>query len=228
MSNHSRHMWPVMEKLPRILAGGLFALFLAAITQALSIFGVIEVALGHLFMFVAWVAGSAIIVVEILPLKPTRHKIVGIVILGVLLTLIDLWAVHYKHAESAKAVDLIDSGLGVVVELENFNNNRIRHFWTTAMKFNQRGAGNSSQALINAAKAELYKGWHQQFRDRIKVLLDELAKKNIRNADVDARFAKIDSEMMPISPNEPPRSWGGSDDIDVLTSGLRTMLAMAR
>src|ERR1039458_7308539 len=59
----------------RVVAGALFALFVAFIVAALAVFGVISMALGHIFMVCAFAVGVLIIWTELIPAKPARHKI---------------------------------------------------------------------------------------------------------------------------------------------------------
>jgi hypothetical protein len=88
------------HQVSRVLAGGLFALFFGSLIQALTLFGVITVNSGHLFMFVAFVAGSLMIATEILPLKPTRHKVASIVGLFGTLLVIDVACAIYGQTQS--------------------------------------------------------------------------------------------------------------------------------
>lgn len=82
----------------RVLAGGLFALFFGAIMQALAGYGVITTTSGHLFMLFAWVIGVLIITTEIIPGRPTKHKLLWIIGLGVVLLCVDLIAARYASS----------------------------------------------------------------------------------------------------------------------------------
>jgi hypothetical protein len=120
--NKSDETLPRSHRISRVLAGGLFALFFGAFIQALTLFGVITLNSGHIFMVIAFMAGVLMITTEILPLKPTRHKVGAIVILGVVLGLIDLAAALYAQKRDAPApqnstiplatVNFIDQGFG--------------------------------------------------------------------------------------------------------------------
>jgi hypothetical protein len=98
---HSSH------RVSRVLAGGLFALSFGSLIQSLTVFGVITMNSGHLFMAVAFIAGAFLLTTEILPLKPTRHKVVSVIILGVVLLVIDVAAAFYaaSHEQKGKATD---------------------------------------------------------------------------------------------------------------------------
>jgi|GEM_PF-6846293 len=102
--NKSEQTLPRSHRISRVLAGGLFALFFGALIQALTLFGVITMNSGHIFMVIAFVAGVLMITTEILPLKPTRHKVAAIVTLGVVLGLIDLVAALYAHKRDISPV----------------------------------------------------------------------------------------------------------------------------
>ena len=78
------------HRISTVVAGGLFALFLALLIQALTLFGVITVNFGHLFMVGAWAVGSLMIVTQLLHLKPTRHKVWSVIALGLALLAIDI------------------------------------------------------------------------------------------------------------------------------------------
>jgi len=77
----------------RVVAGGLFALFFGLLIQALSLLGVITTASGHIFMFFCWLVGALLIVTEIIPGKPARHKVAWVILLGVGLLGVDLMAI---------------------------------------------------------------------------------------------------------------------------------------
>lgn len=81
--------------LSRVLAGGLFALFFGLLIQAFAVFGVITMTSGHIFMFLAWIVGALLIITEIIPGKPARHKVASVIVLGVVLLGGDLLAVMY-------------------------------------------------------------------------------------------------------------------------------------
>jgi hypothetical protein len=83
----------------RIVAGGLFALFVAFLVAALTVFGVISTNLGHIFMVAAALVGALIISTEIIPSKPPRHKIIFTIILWVAVGVADYAIVKYKKAE---------------------------------------------------------------------------------------------------------------------------------
>ena len=92
---------PRTQKVSRVVAGGLFALFLGSITQALQLFGIINATSGHVFMFIAFMVGILIITTEVLPLKPTKHKVAAIIVLAVLLGAIDAAASLYANKRDA-------------------------------------------------------------------------------------------------------------------------------
>lgn len=78
-----------------VLAGGLFALFFGLLIQGLALFGVITMNSGHFFMFGAWVVGALIIITEIFPGKPTKHKVALVIVLGFAFLCIDLISARY-------------------------------------------------------------------------------------------------------------------------------------
>ncbi|MDX6443129.1 MAG: hypothetical protein QOH71_203 [Blastocatellia bacterium] len=94
---------PHVNRIGRVVAGGLFAVFMGSLIQAFTLFGVITMNSGHIFMVIAFVAGILMITTELLPLKPTRHKVAAIVILGVVLGIIDAAALYF-HKGDAPAV----------------------------------------------------------------------------------------------------------------------------
>src|SRR5437016_10690286 len=83
------------HRLSSVAAGGLFALFVGLLIQALTIFGVLTVITGHIFMFLAFLVGALIIATEMLPLKPARHKVVSIALLLFVLVTIDVLCAVY-------------------------------------------------------------------------------------------------------------------------------------
>jgi hypothetical protein len=91
----SEQKLPRGHQISRVLAGGLFALFFGAFIQALTLFGVITMNSGHVFMFVAFIAGALLLTTEILPVKPRKHKILSVAILGVVLLVIDVASALY-------------------------------------------------------------------------------------------------------------------------------------
>jgi len=82
----------------RVIAGGLFALFCALVIAALAVFGVINMLLGHLLMFLAAVVGTLIICTEIIPSRPPRHKVISTLILCLLLGVGDAAIVKSKYS----------------------------------------------------------------------------------------------------------------------------------
>jgi hypothetical protein len=86
---------PPRLSLSRIAAGGLFALFFGSLIQALTLLGVITMNSGHVFMLVAFAAGALLLTTEILPVKPRRHKVVSVIMLGLVLVAIDVGSVFY-------------------------------------------------------------------------------------------------------------------------------------
>ena len=89
------------HKISRVLAGGLFALFFGSLIQALTVFGVITMSSGHVFMVIAFVAGALLLATEVFPFKRT-HKIISIVILALVLFVIDLSSVWYVSRRSVQ------------------------------------------------------------------------------------------------------------------------------
>jgi hypothetical protein len=87
----------------RIISGGLFALFLVLVFEALALFGVISMAAGHIAVFAAWVVGSILISTEVIPGKKVPHKILAILGLAVLLACLDLWAIRVKFSLDAES-----------------------------------------------------------------------------------------------------------------------------
>jgi len=85
-----------MPNISRIVAGGLLALFVALIFEALSVFGIISMLLGHLCVLGAGIVGALIIATELIPGKPTKHKAVWIAVLALVLFLFDRWGSEYK------------------------------------------------------------------------------------------------------------------------------------
>jgi hypothetical protein len=94
-----------MNNLNRVISGGLFALFVVLICEALTLFGVISVFAGHIVVLSAWLVGSFMVATEVIPGKKVTHKGVSILCLGMVLLALDLWALHVKpgpDAEGAK------------------------------------------------------------------------------------------------------------------------------
>jgi hypothetical protein len=81
----------------RIVAGGLFALFFAFIVAALTVFGVINMALGHIFMACSFAVGVLIIWTELIPARPARHKLAFTFALLAVLLVADLAIVKVKE-----------------------------------------------------------------------------------------------------------------------------------
>lgn len=94
----------ISDRISRVVAGGLFALFVGLLIQAFTVFGVIAVNSGHLFMFFAWGVGSLLIVTEILPLRPTRHKLWSVVGLGITLLVIDVACAGYAAKRESEKI----------------------------------------------------------------------------------------------------------------------------
>jgi hypothetical protein len=92
-----------MNKVNRIVSGGLLALFLTLIFQALTFFGVISTGAGHLTVALAWLVGTFLITTEVIPGKRATHKALWILLLGIILAGIDVWAVHVKNGLDAQA-----------------------------------------------------------------------------------------------------------------------------
>jgi hypothetical protein len=94
----------------RIVAGGLVALFFALIFGALAVFGVISMALGHVFLGLAWAVGSLLICTEIIPGRPTHYKLVSTVVLAVLFSAGDVWIIRIKAKEQPASIQKDTSG----------------------------------------------------------------------------------------------------------------------
>jgi hypothetical protein len=58
---------------------------------------------GHIFMLIAFVAGALILTTEILPVKPRKHKVASVIILGVVLSGIDVASALYAARRERKA-----------------------------------------------------------------------------------------------------------------------------
>jgi hypothetical protein len=108
---------PRSHRVSRILAGGLFALFFGALIQALTLFGVITMNSGHLFMVIAFLAGALLLTTEILPVKPRKHKILSVVILAVALLAIDLASAFYASHQKNVTPTSSPAPVGFRVEL---------------------------------------------------------------------------------------------------------------
>jgi len=74
-----------MSRVSRVVSGGLGALFCALIFGALTVFGVINMTLGHVLMSCAWIVGSLLIVTEVIPGKRSRHKVISVCGLAIVL-----------------------------------------------------------------------------------------------------------------------------------------------
>jgi hypothetical protein len=85
----------------RVISGGLFALFVVLVFEALALFGVISTLAGHIAVFAAWIVGVILITTEIIPGKGVSHKSAAVVILGVILFGLDVWGVHVKKGLDA-------------------------------------------------------------------------------------------------------------------------------
>lgn len=83
-----------------IFAGGLFALFTALLVAALTVFGIISMILGHMFMLAAAIVGMAIIWTEVFPAKKPKHKFVSSLILVLVFGIADYAIVKHKERES--------------------------------------------------------------------------------------------------------------------------------
>jgi hypothetical protein len=87
----------------RIIAGGLFALFCALVIAALTVFGIISMMLGHIFMSAAGLVGGLLIWTEVIPSRPAKHKMVWTLLLWIIMGGADFWFVKYKEAEAREA-----------------------------------------------------------------------------------------------------------------------------
>src|SRR5258706_12155205 len=91
------------DRISQIVGGGLVALFFALVFGALTVFGVISTALGHFFLVLAWAVGSILVATEIIPGKPTRHKLGTTVALAVMLFGFDRAVAYLKQQENRPA-----------------------------------------------------------------------------------------------------------------------------
>jgi hypothetical protein len=66
-------------RVSRVVGGGLVALFAALLLGALTVFGIINVNLGHLLLFLAWVVGAIFISTELMRGKTAKHKTLAVV-----------------------------------------------------------------------------------------------------------------------------------------------------
>jgi len=89
----------------RLLSGGLFALFVVLVFEALALFGVISLLAGHIAVFLAWIVGAVLTSTDIIPGKRVPHKVVAILGLAVVLVALDLWAIHAKQELETKAAE---------------------------------------------------------------------------------------------------------------------------
>ena len=76
----------------RVVGGGLLALFVALVLGALTVFGVNNIGLGHLLLFLAWAVGAILISTELMARKTAKQKISAV--LGLLLFFLGLdWGI---------------------------------------------------------------------------------------------------------------------------------------
>jgi hypothetical protein len=83
----------------RIISGALFALFCALLIGALTVFGLISMTLGHVFMICAAIVGTIIIFTELFPMKTPKHKLGFAVLFWTLFGGADYAIVRYKASE---------------------------------------------------------------------------------------------------------------------------------
>jgi hypothetical protein len=84
----------------RIVAGGLLALFVALVVAALTVFGINSMALGHVFMLLAFLVGALLIWTEIIPSRPPKHKLIATLVLFAIMGLGDGEIIRYKKREA--------------------------------------------------------------------------------------------------------------------------------
>jgi hypothetical protein len=83
----------------RVIAGGLFALFAALLIGALTVFGVINMTLGHVLMILAAIVGSLLVWTEIIPSKPPSHKIAATLLMWIAVGAADFGITKLKASE---------------------------------------------------------------------------------------------------------------------------------
>ncbi|HEY4354355.1 MAG TPA: hypothetical protein VGN16_01295 [Acidobacteriaceae bacterium] len=94
-----------------VLAGGLFALFVALIVAAVTVFGVISMVLGHIFIAIAGLVGTVIVWAEIFPQRRFWVKAALTLILWVAVVLGDWKIIQFKHAEEQAAHAVVPSAV---------------------------------------------------------------------------------------------------------------------
>ena len=104
----------------RIVAGALFALFVALIIAALAVFGVISMTLGHIFMICACAVGVLIIWTELIPAKPARHKLAFTVALIGIMFIADCAIVAIRRGENPLSI----------IRLSGVPFGAARHWWS--------------------------------------------------------------------------------------------------
>jgi len=112
-----------------------------------------------------------------------------------------------------------DYALGLVVEMEDANKNLL-YRWDTGQEL-IRMKSVSGESMVKDARANLHKVWHEKFATRTQAARDELAKKNIRDDELDQDLAILDTTD---KWDTPPQSWGSPHVLEHLTKKLREML----
>ena len=90
------------NSLIRIIAGGLFALFWVFVTAALTVFGVISMALGHVFMALAALVGTLLIWTGI-PSRSSTFKATATIVFWLLMGGADYLIIRHKESEPRSA-----------------------------------------------------------------------------------------------------------------------------
>ena len=92
-----------ISRVKRVGGGGLVALFVALVLGALTVFGIINVNLGHLLLFLAWAVGVIVIFTELMSGKTAKQKLLAALALSFLFAAADWGILKLKSLQDTPA-----------------------------------------------------------------------------------------------------------------------------
>jgi hypothetical protein len=86
--------------LTHVVAGNLFSTFCCLVIGALQFFGIINLILGYVLLFLAGVVGTVLIYTDLIPTGESKHKVAGTCVLWIILIIIGTVVGSYKNHNS--------------------------------------------------------------------------------------------------------------------------------
>jgi hypothetical protein len=105
---------PTLRKQPlltHVVAGNLFSTFCCLVIGALQFFGIINMILGYVLLFLAGVVGMVLIYTDLIPTGESKHKVAGTCVLWIIITIGAVVSLYKKHNSPTQSATTNTTGL---------------------------------------------------------------------------------------------------------------------